>query len=124
MGGAALIWRTNRISSGSAEPSSQFDSRKDEFRRGRRRREPTDVSTIFDLVTMVLFAGLAVLFLQRSTAQEPQDHMWQYAPPAIALAVANQVGNKMENLAVVAWMIIAAAVVYVVYVLKPFKQTP
>ena len=80
-----------------------------------------DVSTIFDLVTMVLFAGLAVLFLQRSTAQEPQDHMWQYAPPAIALAVANQVGNKLENLAVVAWLIIAAAVVYVVYVLKPFK---
>ena len=70
---------------------------------------------------MVLFAGLAVLFLQRSTAQEPQDHMWQYAPPAIALAVANQVGNKLENLAVVAWLIIAAAVVYVVYVLKPFK---
>ena len=79
------------------------------------------MSTIFDLVTMVLFAGLAVLFLQRSTAQEPQDHMWQYAPPAIALAVANQVGNKLENLAVVAWLIIAAAVVYVVYVLKPFK---
>ena len=82
------------------------------------------MSTIFDLVTMVLFAGLAVLFLQRSTAQEPQDHMWQYAPPAVALAVANQVGNKLENLAVVAWLIIAAAVVYVVYVLKPFKQTP
>lgn len=81
------------------------------------------MSTIFDLVTMVLFAGLAVLFLQRSTAQEPQDHMWQYAPPAVALAVANQVGNKLENLAFVAWLMIAAAVVYVIYVLKPFKPT-
>jgi len=82
------------------------------------------VSSIYDLVTMILFAGLAVLFLQRSTAQEPQDHMWQYAPPAIGLAVANQIGNHLPGWEVLAWVIIAAAVVYVFYVLKPFKQTP
>ena len=82
------------------------------------------MSSIYDLVTMVLFAALAVLFLQRSTAQEPQDHMWQYAPPAIGLAVANQVGNHAPEYAIVAWAIIAAAVAYVVYVLKPFKQAP
>jgi len=82
------------------------------------------VSTIYDLVTMVLFAGLAVLFLQRSTAQEPQDHMWQYAPPAIGLAVANQVGNHAPDYAALAWVMIAGAVVYVWYVLKPFKQAP
>lgn len=87
-------------------------------------RGTSDVSSIYDLVTMVLFAGLAVLFLQRSTAQEPQDHMWQYAPPAVGLMVANQVGNKLPDFAILAWLIIVSAVVYVVYVLKPFKQMP
>ena len=82
------------------------------------------MSSIYDLVTMVLFAGLAVLFLQRSTAQEPQDHMWQYAPPAIGLMVANQVGNHLPGFELLAWLIIISAVVYVIYVLKPFKQTP
>ncbi len=90
---------------------------------GGHKTENTDLSSIYDLVTMVLFAGLAVLFLQRSTAPEPQDHMWQYAPPAIALATANQVGNKLPEIAWVAWLIIAAAVIYVVYVLKPFRPT-
>ena len=82
------------------------------------------MSSIYDPVTMVLFAGLAVLFLQRSTAQEPQDHMWQYAPPAIGLMVANQVGNHLPGFELLAWLIIISAVVYVIYVLKPFKQTP
>lgn len=80
------------------------------------------MKTIFDLVTMVIFAGLVVLFLQRSTAHEPRDHMYQYAPPALGCAVANYVGNQGE--ALLAWVLIVGVVGYVLYVLKPFSQTP
>jgi len=54
------------------------------------------LDTVFDLVTMAMFAGLVVLFLQRSTSPEPRDHMYQYAPPAIGCAVANYFGNQGE----------------------------
>jgi hypothetical protein len=87
------------------------------------------LQTIFDLVTMLLFAGLVVLFLQRSSAPEPRDHMYQYAPPAIGCAVSNYFGNQGEKLGnlglvVVAWVLVAGVIGYVVYVLKPFSQTP
>lgn len=80
------------------------------------------MKTIFDLVTMAVFAGLVVLFLQRSTAEEPKDHMYQYLPPCIGFAVANYVGNHGQD--VLAWVIILAVVSYVLYVLKPFNQRP
>lgn len=77
---------------------------------------------------MAIFAGLVVLFLQRSTAAEPRDHMYQYAPPAIGCAVANYIGNEaVKNgnnlLAGLAVVIILAVVGYILYVLKPFSQT-
>jgi hypothetical protein len=80
-----------------------------------------DVKTIYDLLTMVIFAGLVVLFLQRSTAAEPRDHMYQYAPPAVGCAVANYLGNHGQDWVAVG--IILAVVGYVLYVLKPFNQT-
>src|ERR1700709_1881312 len=79
------------------------------------------VKTIYDLVTMVIFAGLVVLFLQRSTAAEPRDHMYQYAPPAIGCAVAHYLGNHGQDWVAVG--IIVAVVGYILYVLKPFNQT-
>ncbi|HEY1929066.1 MAG TPA: hypothetical protein VK801_12605 [Caulobacteraceae bacterium] len=85
------------------------------------------MKTIYDLLTMAIFAGLVVLFLQRSTAAEPRDHMYQYAPPAIGCAVANYVGNQAVErsnnmLAGLAIAIILAVVAYILYVLKPFNQ--
>lgn len=85
------------------------------------------MKTIYDLITMAIFAGLVVLFLQRSTAAEPRDHMYQYAPPCIGCAVANYIGNHPEKIAnngILAGTIIAAVIGYVLYVLKPFNQTP
>ena len=83
------------------------------------------MKTIYDLVTMAIFAGLVVLFLQRSTAEVPRDHMYQYAPPCIGCAVANYVGNNADipYHAFVAWGLIVGVVGYVLYVLKPFNQT-
>jgi len=77
------------------------------------------VKTIYDFVTVGLFAGLVILFLQRSTAPEPQDHMYQYAPPAIGCALANWLGNQEQH--VLAIGVILAVVAYVVVVLKPFN---
>jgi hypothetical protein len=76
------------------------------------------MSTIYDLVTIILFAGLVVLFLQRSVSPEPQDKMYQYAPPAIGCAVANYLGNAHQD----AWavIIIACVLAYFIFVLKPF----
>jgi hypothetical protein len=78
------------------------------------------VSTIYDLVTVALFAGLVILFLQRSTAPEPQDHMYQYAPPAIGCALANWFGNQGQHALAIGTIV--AVVGYVVVVLKPFNQ--
>jgi hypothetical protein len=79
------------------------------------------MSTIFDLITTAIFVFLAILFLQRSTAAEPRDHIYQYAPPAIGCAVANYVGN--HNQSILAWALIAGIVIYVFVVLKPFTIT-
>jgi hypothetical protein len=79
------------------------------------------VKTIYDLLTLALFAGLVVLFLQRSAApQTPDDHLYHYLPPALALAAANWFGNNEQNAVAIA--LILAGVAYVVVVLKPFKQ--
>jgi hypothetical protein len=78
-----------------------------------------EFSTIYDFVTVALFAGLVILFLQRSTAPEPQDHMYQYAPPAVGIAFANWLGNHGQDAFAIG--VILASIVYVIYVLKPFN---
>lgn len=75
--------------------------------------------TIYDWVTMAVFAGLIILFLQRSTGpDEPKDHILQYMPPAIGCALANYVGN--QGMGILAGVIILAVVAYVLHILKPF----
>lgn len=74
------------------------------------------METVWDWVTVMLFAGLITLFLHRSAAETPQDKLWQYAPPSIACAVANYLGNEGYGIAAAA--LLAATGVYVVQVLK------
>jgi len=80
------------------------------------------VSTAYDLVTVAIFAGLAILFLQRSSSPEPKDRIVHYAPPAIGCALANWLGNSGQD--VIAVLVLAAVVAYTLYVLKPFSQSP
>jgi hypothetical protein len=79
------------------------------------------VKTVYDFVTVGLFAGLVILFLQRSTAPEPQDHMYQYLPPAVGCALANWLGNQEQHALAVG--VILASIAYVVVVLKPFNRS-
>jgi hypothetical protein len=78
--------------------------------------QETTVETIWDWVTIFAFAGLVTLLLQRSSEETPRDKLWHYAPPAVAVAVANQVGNADYH--AFAALIMAAVVVYVFWVLK------
>jgi len=79
------------------------------------------LETPYDWLTLAIFAGLIILFLQRSTAETPSDRMIEYAPPAIGCAVANYLGNHDQHaLAIIA---IIAILVYIWLVLKPLQRT-
>jgi hypothetical protein len=79
------------------------------------------VNTIYDVMTLVLFAGLAILFLQRSTEPEtPKDRIYHYAPPAVGCAIANWLGNHSQDIA--ALVVIAVVLGYSLFVLKPFGR--
>jgi len=80
------------------------------------------LSTIYDLVTVALFAGLVILFLQRSVdAENTKDKMIHYLPPAVGCAGANWLGNNHQDaLAIVS---LVAVVIYSYFVLKPFAKS-
>jgi len=78
------------------------------------------VQTVYDWLTIAIFAGLITLFLQRSSAEEPKDKMYQYFPAAIGCALANYFGNHEQE--IFAWLLLAAIAAYIWYVLKPFAH--
>ncbi|MCS6986089.1 MAG: hypothetical protein NZM40_01355 [Sphingomonadaceae bacterium] len=82
------------------------------------------METVYDWVTVGIFAGLIVLFLQRSVGPE-RDSLWQYLGASVALAVLNQVGNKAvkeDDLAYHALAVvgIVGVLAYIQIALKPF----
>jgi hypothetical protein len=85
------------------------------------------MQTIYDWVTVAIFAGLIVVFLQRSVGEgEPQDSILSYLPPALGCAVSNYFGNEGLEQGIVAYQLLAAAgiaavLAYTYYVIKPFK---
>jgi len=76
------------------------------------------MQTVYDWITVTVFAGLIVLFLQRSTAKVAKDHLWQYLPPMFGCAFANWLGNNVGDL--LAILVLTLTLVYICYVLKPF----
>jgi len=75
------------------------------------------MDTPWDWVTVFCFAGLVTLLLQRSSDDTPRDHLWQYVPPALGLAVANYLGN--HEMVWFAGLLLIAVGAYVITVLKP-----
>jgi hypothetical protein len=81
------------------------------------------METPYDWLTVAIFAGLIVVFLQRSVGDdEPVDSIWSYLPPSIGCAVANQLGNKGYDLAAIVG--IAAVIAYIILIIKPFPTRP
>lgn len=78
------------------------------------------MQTPYDWVTIAIFAGLIVIFLQRSQADSTvRDSMISYLPPALGCAVANYLGN--EEYHVFAILTIALIFAYVALVIKPYE---
>lgn len=75
------------------------------------------METAYDWVTLAIFAGLVVLFLQRSMSDDRQDSMIAYMAGAVMCALANYLGNEGHDLLAIA--LIVANLVFIVLVLKP-----
>jgi hypothetical protein len=84
------------------------------------------LETAYDWVTLGIFAGIIVLFLQRSVNPVPNDKMWRYFLPSVSVAVLNQVGNAAyeSNNAiyhVLAILGIVGTLAMIQYLLRPFQ---
>lgn len=86
------------------------------------------MNTVYDWVTVAIFAGLVVLFLQRSTALgPPRDSMLHYLGASAGCAVANYFGNKAVAGAGIVYHLIAIAIIvatlaFVHLTLKPLDK--
>jgi uncharacterized membrane protein YccC len=83
------------------------------------------METAYDWITVGIFAGLVVLFMQRSTSdqvQEENDSLLLYLGAGLGCAVANYMGN--EGLHLIAIPLILATIAFIVHFLKPFRSWP
>ncbi|MFT4027240.1 MAG: hypothetical protein QM676_10625 [Novosphingobium sp.] len=79
------------------------------------------METIFDALTMLVFAGLIVLFLQRSIGDDPtEDAMWQYLVASVGCAVSNYLGNNSYPVSGV--VVLFGTLVFIYYVLRPLDR--
>jgi len=79
------------------------------------------METIYDWVSLAIFAGLIVLFLQRSTSDraEKDVSLLYYLGAGVGCAVADYAGNHDQN--VIAILLLAATIAFIIFYLKPFK---
>lgn len=86
------------------------------------------METVYDWLTVAIFAGLVVLFLQRSTAEgPPRDSMLQYLGASAGCAVANYFGNKAVGGAGILYHLIAVGIIvatlaYIHIALRPLDK--
>ena len=79
------------------------------------------METVYDWLTLGIFAALILLFLQRSTSTEPADDtVWHYLPPSVGCAGANYFGNEGNHL--LAILLIVGVAAYTALILKPFGR--
>jgi hypothetical protein len=79
------------------------------------------METIYDWVSLAIFAGLIVLFLQRSTGdgREKDVSLLYYLGAGLACAVADYLGNHGQHIIAIALLV--ATLTFVILYLKPFK---
>ena len=81
------------------------------------------MTTVYDWITVALFAGLIGLFLHRSDqATPPPDALWHYLIAAGGCAVVNWLGNNDHPF--IALAVGLGLVTFIVRVLKPFDSRP
>jgi hypothetical protein len=84
------------------------------------------METVYDWITVGIFAGLIVLFLQRSVGAV-RDQMWPYLVAAVACAVVNQIGNAAIKQGDVIYHLAAGAgivaiIAFIHYLIRPFSN--
>lgn len=80
------------------------------------------MKTIYDWLTVAVFAVLIVVLLQRSVGpQENEDKLYHYFLPALGCGVANYLGNDGQDLAAI--LVLAASVAYALHFLRPRRGT-
>lgn len=77
------------------------------------------METIYDWVTVAIFAGLVVLFLERSRASDESDPLHNYLIAAAGCAFGNYLGN--EGMMIPAILVIGATLAFIFFILKPFR---
>jgi hypothetical protein len=82
------------------------------------------MDTIYDWISLAIFAGLVVLFLQRSTSErgEQDVSLLLYLAAGVGCAVADYFGNHGQD--ILAVLLLIATVVFITVYLKPFRPTP
>ena len=80
------------------------------------------MDTIYDWVSLAIFAGLIVLFLQRSTNERADNDvsMLYYLAAGVGCGVANYFGDKGQD--IVAVLLLVATLGFIGYFLKPFHK--
>ena len=77
----------------------------------------------YDIVSLIMFAGIAILFLQRSASRERDPiAIWKYGVAAAGCAIGDIAGNA--GLPIPAILIFLAALIFSVVILKPFARSP
>lgn len=83
------------------------------------------METVYDWVSVFIFAGLIVLFVHRATSDddnEAEQPILPYLVGGIGCAIGNYLGN--EGLAAFAVLVLGATILYIVYYLRPFPGWP
>lgn len=80
------------------------------------------METIYDWISVGLFAGLVVLFMQRSTTegQKADDPLWMYLAAGVGCGAADYLGNN--GMHVFAIVVMALTVAFIFNFLKPFSS--
>ena len=78
------------------------------------------MQTVYDWVTLGIFAGLIVLFLQRSTAEEPSDSLLHYLIAGAGCAIVNYLGNEGMHVAAIIGLV--GVLAFIQWKLKPLSE--
>ena len=78
------------------------------------------MSTIYDWVSLAIFAAIIVLFLHRATSDKAEDDvsLFYYLVPAVGCALGDYLGNHGQGMLAV--LLLLAAVAFIIFYLKPF----
>lgn len=81
------------------------------------------METVWDWVTVMIFAGLVTLFLSRSVQpEEEDDSLAHYLVPSAGCAAANYLGNEGQGWA--AALMIGAVLFYIYHFLFRRRRLP